>query len=103
MMDPLGRMMVTMDGFRGLANIMLEVAAETCGGRLVGLQEGGYSPAYVPFCTLAIVEAFLGRRSAVQDPYTDSSELVRSQHEYRPQQSAAVDAVIAMQRQFWRL
>ncbi len=103
MMDPLGRMMVTMDGFRGLATVMLEVAAETCGGRLVGLQEGGYSPAYVPFCTLAIVEAFLGRRSAVQDPYADSSELVRSQREYRPQQTAAIDAVIAMQRQFWRL
>lgn len=103
MMDPLGRMMVTMDGFRGLAGVMREIAGETCNGRLVGLQEGGYSADYVPFCTLAIVEAFLGRRSAVRDPHTNASELDRAKREYRANQSAAIDAVVAFQRQFWRL
>ena len=103
MMDPLGRMLVTMDGFRALAGVLVEIASEVCGGRLVGLQEGGYSAPYVPFCTLAVVEAFLGRRSGVRDPYTDSSELDRAKREDRPQQHAAVDAVIAAQRAYWDL
>lgn len=101
--DLLGRMMVTMDGFRAMATIMKEIAAESCGGRLVILQEGGYSAAYVPFCTLAIVEALLGRRSAVEDPHTGSSELARSQAVYAPDQSAAISAVIAAQRAYWDL
>lgn len=103
MMDPLGRMMVTMDGFRALAGVMREIASDSCNGRLIGLQEGGYSAAYVPFCTLAIVEALLGQRSEAQDPNTDSSELDRAKREYRAQQGTAIDDVIAVQRQFWRL
>lgn len=101
--DPLGRMMVSMDGFRAMATMMKELAAEVCTGRLAILQEGGYSAAYVPFCTLAIVEALLGRRSAVQDPHTGSSELARSQAAYADEQSAAIAAVVAAQRPYWDL
>ena len=103
MVDPLGRMMVTMDGFRQMAALLKDVAGDLCDGRLVALQEGGYSPDYVPFCTLAVVEALLGTRSAVRDPHTDSSELDRSQRAYDPQQSAAIDDVIAVQRAYWEL
>lgn len=103
MMDPLGRMMVTMDGFRQLAAVMRDTAAEVCGGRLVVLQEGGYSPAYVPFCTLAVVEALAGRRSAVDGPYVRTSELARAQRQWDEWQREAVDAVIASQQPYWEL
>jgi acetoin utilization deacetylase AcuC-like enzyme len=58
--DPLGRMSVTTEGFRGMAQRLGDLAREHCSGRLVALQEGGYSPDHMPFCTLAIVEALAG-------------------------------------------
>lgn len=103
MKDPLGRMMVTMDGFRRMAATMLEIANECCNGRIVGLQEGGYSVEYVPFCTLAVVEAMLGARSSLADCYAGGSELDRAKRTYRPEQSEAITAVISAQRRFWRL
>lgn len=103
MMDPLGRMVVSMDGFRAFGTLMREIADEVCGGRLVALQEGGYSASYVPFCTLAAIEGLLGESLGLRDPYADSSELDQARREYHPQQTAAIDAVIVAQRQFWRL
>ena len=67
-MDPLASMMMTSDGYRQLTRIMLAVAAEVCGGRLVACHEGGYSPAYVPYCGLAIMEEMAGVRTGLEDP-----------------------------------
>jgi acetoin utilization deacetylase AcuC-like enzyme len=67
--DPLGRMSVTTEGFRGMAERLREAAIELCSGRLVALQEGGYSPDHMPFCTLAIVEGIAGLEpSLAADP-----------------------------------
>lgn len=67
--DPLGRMSVTSEGFRGMAERLRDAAVEHCAGRLVALQEGGYSPDHMPFCTLAIVEALAGLEpSLAADP-----------------------------------
>ena len=46
----------------------MAVADELCGGRLVLCHEGGYSPIYVPFCGLAVVEELSGVKTAVNDP-----------------------------------
>ena len=67
-MDPLASMMMTSDGYRRLTRIMLDVAGEVCGGRLVACHEGGYSPAYVPYCGLAIMEELAGVRTGLDDP-----------------------------------
>jgi len=67
-MDPLASMMMTSDGYRRLTRTMLEVAREVCGGRLVACHEGGYSPAYVPYCGLAILEEMAGVRTGLEDP-----------------------------------
>jgi acetoin utilization deacetylase AcuC-like enzyme len=58
--DPLGRMSVTTEGFRWMASRVRAAADELCDGRLVLLQEGGYSADHLPFCVLAIVEAVAG-------------------------------------------
>src|SRR5207249_1588795 len=55
-MDPLASMMMTSAGYRQLTQIMLATARDVCGGRLMACHEGGYSPAYVPYCGLAIME-----------------------------------------------
>nr|MDQ2742395.1 class II histone deacetylase [Chloroflexota bacterium] len=103
MMDPNGRMLVTMEGFRSLATMTRQVADEVCDGRLAILQEGGYSPAYMPFCTLAVVEGVLGERSIVGDPYQRTPELARAKRENAPWQSAAIDAVVEAQAPYWSL
>jgi acetoin utilization deacetylase AcuC-like enzyme len=67
-MDPLASMMMTSDGYRKLTQILLAVAHDVCAGRLVACHEGGYSPAYVPYCGLAIIEEMAGIRTGLEDP-----------------------------------
>jgi acetoin utilization deacetylase AcuC-like enzyme len=55
--DPLGRMSMSTEGFRGLAASARRLAEEVCDGRLVAFHEGGYSVHHTPLCNLAIVEA----------------------------------------------
>ena len=67
--DPLGRMCVTADGFRALAERALGLAADLCDGRLVVVQEGGYSVEHNAFGMLAIAEALAGLEpSLAADP-----------------------------------
>src|SRR5690625_3529884 len=65
--DPLGRMLVTAEGFYQMASRVKSLAEKHCEGRLIACHEGGYSTAYVPFCTLKILEAFTGEKSGVDD------------------------------------
>jgi acetoin utilization deacetylase AcuC-like enzyme len=58
--DPLGRMSLTVPGFRELADRAVALAGELCGGRLVATLEGGYSLLHVPLANLAILEGFAG-------------------------------------------
>ena len=70
--DPLGRMMCHSGTYREMTATLMAVAAEVCGGRLAVCLEGGYSPGYMPFCCLAVVETLSGVRTEVED--------VRGQH-----------------------
>jgi acetoin utilization deacetylase AcuC-like enzyme len=65
--DPLGRMSVTAEGFRTMAGRISACAGNLCGGRVVAVQEGGYSLDHMPFCTLAIVEALAGLPPSLPD------------------------------------
>jgi acetoin utilization deacetylase AcuC-like enzyme len=58
--DPLGRMSLTVPGFRALADRAVALARELCGGRLVGALEGGYSLLHLPLANLAILEGLAG-------------------------------------------
>lgn len=68
-LDPLARQMVTSSGFRQLTRALLDLAAQLCDGRIAFIQEGGYSPHYVPFCGVAVLRELLGKEFAA-DPYT---------------------------------
>ena len=70
-MDPLGRMMITTTGYRAMTAFMLELADEVCGGRLVMVHEGGYSPLYVPYCGLAVIETLAGVDTGIRMPWDD--------------------------------
>jgi acetoin utilization deacetylase AcuC-like enzyme len=68
--DPLSRLALTSAGFAGVAERLLAVADDVCEGRLVSVQEGGYSHVYAPFCWLAIVET-IARLARQPDPYEE--------------------------------
>ena len=76
-LDPLAQNMLTMAGFRTISTLMLKLAEEVCDGRLLMLQEGGYSVAYVPYCTVAAVEPLVGVELGLVDLYAGSSEVDR--------------------------
>lgn len=97
--DPLGRMSVTTEGFRSMATRLKVLAEHLCGGRIVGIQEGGYSLDHAPFCTLAIVEALAGVSPAFQ---SDPMELdVPSR--VRPEDELAISAAMRVHAQGWGL
>jgi acetoin utilization deacetylase AcuC-like enzyme len=66
--DPLGRMLLHSYSYRSMVGMLKDAAARHAGGRLVMVNEGGYSPIYAPFCALAALEALSGRDSGVRDP-----------------------------------
>jgi acetoin utilization deacetylase AcuC-like enzyme len=68
--DPMGRMMVADAGFKQFTVIVKAIAERHCKGKLVVCHEGGYSAAYVPFCTLRVIEELCGKNSkVVEDPF----------------------------------
>ena len=98
-MDPLGSMMLTSDGYRTLTQIVLAVARDVCGGRLVACHEGGYSPAYVPYCGLAVIEELSGRRTGLEDPFLSLLAGFGGQ-EIQPHQEAVVDEAAKLVARF---
>ncbi|KKE77710.1 class II histone deacetylase [Bacilli bacterium] len=99
--DPLARMMVTADGFGEIALLVKEMADEFCHGRLVLSHEGGYSAAYVPFCTLRIIESLSGLKSKVTvDPYHEVIATLPF-NILKADQKEAVDAVVKLQSKYW--
>lgn len=89
--DPLGRMSVTADGFRAMAEQMRSLARELCGGRLVLTQEGGYSLDHLPLCTLSVIEAVAGLPPSFEsDPMELDVPVALA-----PAESDAIEAVLA--------
>jgi len=88
--DPLGRMMVSSEGYRKMTRLLMKAADDLCGGRLVMSHEGGYSAMYVPYCGLAVMEELSGIRTHVEDPW---APLMANwgQMDAQPHQLAAID------------
>jgi len=66
--DPNGRQNVTMAGFHGLGLRARKLATELTDGKLVLVQEGGYSISYAAYCLHTTLEGVLGLRSSLDDP-----------------------------------
>ena len=99
--DPLARMMVTSDGFYEIATRIKRIAERHCQGRLVACHEGGYSAAYVPFCTLRVIEALSGIESGVEDPFLIATHGMPV-NVLQDNQKEAVERVINIQSKFWK-
>jgi acetoin utilization deacetylase AcuC-like enzyme len=88
-------MLCTSETFRTMAKMTVDAASEVCGGRVLAVHEGGYSTAYVPFCGLATIEEFLGKRTGVEDPFMGIFGGMGGQ-DRQPHQKAVIDAAAAL-------
>jgi acetoin utilization deacetylase AcuC-like enzyme len=101
-MDQLGRMAVTCEGYRQMTQRMIDLAETHAGGRLVAMQEGGYSEIYAPYCTLAIVETMAGTRTGIAEPLTRERMLTQPQTtSVSADGASALQNIINHQSQFW--
>lgn len=102
-LDPLASMMMTMQGYRAMSQFMVELATEVCAGRLVMLQEGGYSAPYVPYCAAATVEPLLGVDLGIIDLYATAPELKSCQTIFSQDTQHALATIQAYHRRWWRI
>jgi acetoin utilization deacetylase AcuC-like enzyme len=93
--DPLGRMLCTSDTYREMTRRLKTAADGLCGGKLVVCQEGGYSPAYMPYCALAVAETLSGIRTQVEDARGQSLAFMGGQ-DLQPHQSEVIGRAAAM-------
>lgn len=102
-LDPLAQMMMSMAGFRQISSLMYDLASNVCAGKLMLLQEGGYSAPYVPYCTTAAVEPLLGIDLGIVDLYDPSSELDRCQTIFTRATQDALAEAKAWHGRWWKL
>jgi acetoin utilization deacetylase AcuC-like enzyme len=93
--DPLGRMMVSAEGYRQMTRLLMDAADRLCGGRLLMSHEGGYSAMYAPYCGLAVLEELSGHRTPVNDPWGPHIA-AWGQQALQPHQATAIDAAAVL-------
>ncbi|MEU1860600.1 class II histone deacetylase, partial [Micromonospora aurantiaca] len=67
--DPLSCQALIADSYRQMARLLIGAAERLCGGRLVAVHEGGYSPWYTPWCLAGFIEGLTGANGDLTDPY----------------------------------
>lgn len=87
--DPMGRMILSSNSFRYMAEQLVSAAERHAAGRLVVTHEGGYNESTVPFMALAVFEALSGQSSGVVDPYAVIMDNMHG-HDLLPHQAAAI-------------
>jgi len=92
--DPLGRNVVTIDGFRALGRRAREFAADHADGNLGLVQEGGYQISHLGYAMLGTLEGALAAESDVEDPFAWLSEDLESAER-------TIDRVAAAHAEHW--
>jgi len=101
-MDPEGRMCLSSEAYRWMTSALMDVAEEFCAGRLVILQEGGYSELYAPYCVLGIVESLTGIRTHLPEPLDPAVLQKRPEiATVGPSAEAALQEIAATQAAYW--
>jgi acetoin utilization deacetylase AcuC-like enzyme len=100
--DPLSRLALTSAGFAAIAGRLLAAADDICGGRLVSVQEGGYSQVYAPFCWLAVIETIAGLPRH-EDPYEVFIAGQACCREFPAWQRGAIDEQARSLSAYWSL
>jgi acetoin utilization deacetylase AcuC-like enzyme len=87
--------MLHSESYRQLTRALRELADRHAQGRLVVIHEGGYAPAYAPYCGLAVLEELSGIRTAADDPFLPIFEGYGYQ-DLQPHQEAVIARAAAL-------
>ncbi|MBP2252405.1 acetoin utilization deacetylase AcuC-like enzyme [Halarchaeum solikamskense] len=77
--DPLGRNVVTKEGFRTLGD-RARTLATAVDAPLALVQEGGYQVSHLPYATLGVLEGAVGVDTGIEDPFAWLDEDADSAH-----------------------
>ena len=102
-LDPLAQMMVTQSGFRKMSELVLGLAEEVSEGKLLMLQEGGYSAAYVPYCTVAAVEPLLDVDLGIIDLNAGTAEVERCETIFTTETLNALEVARKWHKNWWKI
>ena len=86
-----------------MSELMLGLAEDVCEGRLVMLQEGGYSAAYVPYCTVAAIEPLLGVDLGIIDLNAGTAEVERSETIFTKETLDALEVARKWHENWWKI
>ena len=90
--DPIGRQMMTGEGFKSLTQKLMKIADEVCGGKILMTHEGGYSPATVPFFAHSVIETLAKENMGIEDPFQRIIGKL-GQQELQPHQDSLIKEV----------
>ena len=80
-MDPLGRNVVTKEGFEDFGRRAREMASRHADDRLAVVQEGGYQISHLAYATLGVLEGLIDIQTGIDDPFAWLDEdLESAQH-----------------------
>jgi acetoin utilization deacetylase AcuC-like enzyme len=91
--DPLGGMKASPAGFAGLTRLILDLAGQICGGRVVFCLEGGYNAEALADAVLAMIDELTGRTSTDVDAMAANADPSRS--------NPIVKRCLHIHRRFW--
>ncbi len=91
LLDPSSQMALPARAFGEFTRMMKQSAAQSAQGRLLIVQEGGYSPLHSPFCGVAVVHELLDRDFGLVDHY-DLDDYAPQQPLHSHQRDAVDDA-----------
>jgi acetoin utilization deacetylase AcuC-like enzyme len=77
-MDPLGRNVVTKEGFESFGRRARRWGDDYADGRLAVVQEGGYQISHLGYATLGVLEGLVGEKTGIEDPFAWLDEDVDS-------------------------
>ena len=87
--DPIGRQMMTSEGFGSLTRKVMVAADDLCKGKIIMTHEGGYSAATVPFFAHKVIETMAGKDLGVEDPFQNIIGRL-GQQELQPHQNSLI-------------
>lgn len=70
-LDPMGMQMLESRDYAWMTKRLMEVADKHAKGRIIVTHEGGYSPVYVPYCGVAVLETLSEANATFEDPFSD--------------------------------
>ncbi len=95
--DPLGGLTLTSHGFAQIAEVVKNIARDTCSGRTVLALEGGYNLKAISQAASAVINVFGEYGVQIDEPASPSAD------SGQPTMRIPIDEAISIHRKYWKL